>query len=87
MVKDINSSNSANLGFENKLWEAADNLRGHMDAAEYKYVVLGLTFLKYISTAFTEHYRLLEKWTADPESVYFIKEPQARYAMMEDRDE
>ena len=34
-----NTSNGANLGFENKLWEAADNLRGHMDAAEYKHVV------------------------------------------------
>jgi type I restriction enzyme M protein len=36
----------ANLGFEEKLWQAADKLRGHMDAAEYKHVVLGLIFLK-----------------------------------------
>jgi type I restriction enzyme M protein len=42
------------LGFENTLWEAADKLRGNMDAAEYKHVVLGLIFLKYISDAFTE---------------------------------
>lgn len=47
MTKD-NTSNGANLGFEKKLWEMADNLRGHMDAAEYKDVVLGLIFLKYI---------------------------------------
>ena len=46
------NSNGANLGFEAKLWEAADKLRGHMDAAEYKHVVLGLIFLKYISDAF-----------------------------------
>jgi len=39
----------ASLGFEQKLWAAADKLRGHMDAAEYKHVVLGLIFLKYIS--------------------------------------
>jgi len=36
----------ANLGFEDKLWAAADKLRGNMDAAEYKHVVLGLIFLK-----------------------------------------
>ena len=42
----------ANLGFEATLWAAADKLRGHMDAAEYKHVVLGLIFLKYISDAF-----------------------------------
>lgn len=43
------SSNGANLGFEEKLWQAADEMRGHMDPAEYKHVVLGLIFLKYIS--------------------------------------
>src|SRR3989454_1147552 len=42
----------ANLGFEARLWQAADALRNNMDAAEYKHVVLGLIFLKYISDAF-----------------------------------
>jgi type I restriction enzyme M protein len=42
-------SNGANLGFEDKMWKAADKLRNNMDAAEYKHVVLGLIFLKYIS--------------------------------------
>src|SRR5438046_3305358 len=42
----------ANLGFEAQLWAAADALRNNMDAAEYKHVVLGLIFLKYISDAF-----------------------------------
>ena len=46
---------AANLGFEAKLWLAADKLRNNMDAAEYKHVVLGLIFLKYISDAFEEH--------------------------------
>ena len=46
------NSNGANLGFENQMWAAADRLRGHMDASEYKHVVLGLIFLKYISDAF-----------------------------------
>lgn len=45
---------SANLGFEAKLWLAADKLRNNMDAAEYKHVVLGLIFLKYISDSFEE---------------------------------
>jgi hypothetical protein len=43
------SDSSANLGFEAKLWLTADKLRNNMDAAEYKHVVLGLIFLKYIS--------------------------------------
>jgi type I restriction enzyme M protein len=46
---------SANLGFEAKLWLAADKLRNNMDAAEYKHVVLGLIFLKYISDTFEDH--------------------------------
>ena len=52
--------NGANLGFESQLWAAADKLRGHMDASEYKHVVLGLIFLKYISDAFQAKYRELE---------------------------
>lgn len=60
------SSNGANLGFEAKLWAAADKLRGHMDAAEYKHVVLGLIFLKYISDAFEEkHSELLRQKAKD----------------------
>ena len=50
------NANGANLGFEDKLWAAADKLRGHMDAAVYKHVVLGLIFLKYVSDAFQEKY-------------------------------
>ncbi|MGK7958144.1 MAG: type I restriction-modification system subunit M [Crocosphaera sp.] len=65
-------ANSAKLGFEETLWQAADKLRGHLDAAEYKHVVLGLIFLKYISDAFDELYQELE---AD------------KYAAPEDRDE
>jgi len=50
---------SANLGFEAKLWLTADKLRNNMDAAEYKHVVLGLIFLKYISDTFEEHHAKL----------------------------
>ena len=54
------NNNGANLGFEAKLWQTADALRGSMDAAEYKHVVLGLIFLKYISDAFEEQHAKLE---------------------------
>ncbi len=50
--KTSSRNGTANLGFEAKLWAAADALRNNMDAAEYKHVVLGLIFLKYISDAF-----------------------------------
>jgi len=56
---------SANLGFEEKLWTAADKLRGSMDASDYKYVVLGLIFLKYISDTFEEAFLKIKN---DPES-------------------
>src|SRR5216117_2654574 len=61
---------TANLGFEAKLWAAADALRNNMDAAEYKHVVLGLIFLKYISDAFEAKHAELEAHKAegaDPE--------------------
>ncbi len=48
------NSNGATLDFESPLWAAADKLRGHIDASEYKHVVLGLIFLKYISDSFEE---------------------------------
>ena len=57
-------------GLESKLWAAADALRNNMDAAEYKHVVLGLIFLKYISDAFeSKHAELaaLSAEGADPE--------------------
>jgi type I restriction enzyme M protein len=58
----------ANLGFEEKLWGMADKLRGSMDSSEYKHVVLGLLFLKYVSDAFEEEYeRLAQEEYADPE--------------------
>ena len=69
-------SNGANLGFEAKLWKAADKLRSNMDAAEYKHVVLGLIFLKYISDAFEEKHQQLLKEAQENE-----------YVDPEDRDE
>jgi type I restriction enzyme M protein len=84
------SGTGANLGFEAKLWQAADALRNNMDAAEYKHVVLGLIFLKYISDAFEAKHAELEaekKKGADPEdpdeyraaSIFWVPK-EARWA-------
>jgi type I restriction enzyme M protein len=65
-----NHATATTLGFESDLWRAADALRSNMDAAEYKHVVLGLIFLKYISDAFKEYHARLEAERAqgaDPE--------------------
>jgi type I restriction enzyme M protein len=80
-------NNGVPLGFEEKLWAAADKMRGHMDAAEYKHVVLGLIFLKYISDAFEERHVYLLKEAANPKSDLYVREERARYAVAEDRDE
>lgn len=53
--------NSADIGFEKKIWDAACVLRGNIDASEYKSVVLGLIFLKYISDRFEEKYNQLKE--------------------------
>ncbi|VVM08171.1 class I SAM-dependent DNA methyltransferase [Methylacidimicrobium tartarophylax] len=81
---------SATVGYEAQLWQMADALRGSMDAAEYKHVVLGLIFLKYISDAFEEQHRKLEverTHGADPEdpdeyraeNIFWVP-PEARWA-------
>lgn len=79
--------NGATLGFEATLYQAADKLRNNMDAAEYKHVVLGLIFLKYISDNFEEKYDFLIQQYADPQSDYYVKEEAARFDYAEDRDE
>ncbi len=87
--KSQNAKNGATLGFEAKLWAAADALRGSMDAAEYKHVVLGLIFLKYISDAFEEYHAKLvaeRSQGADPEdpdeyrakNIFWVP-PEARW--------
>jgi type I restriction enzyme M protein len=73
--------NGANVGFEDKLWAAADKLRGSMEAAEYKHVVLGLIFLKYISDAFEQRHQELvdeaegfeeERDEYDAKSIFWV---------------
>ena len=80
---------AATLGYEAELWRMADALRSNMDAAEYKHVVLGLIFLKYISDAFEEQHANLQADRAkgaDPEdpdeyraiNVFWVP-PEARW--------
>ncbi len=70
------TNNGANLGFESKLWEMADTMRGYMDASEYKHVVLGLIFLKYISDAFQHKY---DELAATQETKYTDPEDRDEY--------
>jgi type I restriction enzyme M protein len=87
---------SENHNLEKTLWQTADKLRNNMDAAEYKHVVLGLIFLKYISDSFDELYQKLKAESAttfaDPESkdeytaerVFFVP-TQARWSWLQNR--
>lgn len=59
MAKTKKTDNTAEIGFEEQIWKAADKLRGNIDASEYKNVVLGLIFLKYISDKFEQRYQEL----------------------------
>ena len=84
------NENTAEIGFEKEIWEAANELRGSMDAAEYKHVVLGLIFLKYLSDKFEERYNELkaegygdeediDEYTA--EGIFFVP-PEARWEVI-----
>ena len=73
-------------GIKKTLWAAADKLRSNMDAAEYKHIVLGLIFLKYVSDAFAERRAELQKRFADPEDEYFIEDEELRAKDLEERD-
>ena len=77
------NKNSANIGFEEKIWNAACVLRGNIDASEYKSVVLGLIFLKYISDCFEKKYNELVEEGAGfeedrdeyiSENIFFVPE-------------
>lgn len=84
--------NTASIGFEEKIWRAADKLRGNLDASEYKGVVLGLIFLKYISDKFDAKFQELQNDEyADPEDkdeyeadgIFFVPQ-EARWKVIQD---
>ena len=85
--------NSAEIGFEKEIWKAADKMRGNIDASEYKSVVLGLIFLKYISDKFEARYEELvaegdgfeedkDEYTA--ENIFYVPQ-EARWSVIADK--
>lgn len=86
------TENTGNIGFEETLWKAADKLRGSMDASEYKHVVLGLIFLKYISDKFeTKFDALVEEGAGfeedrdeyEAENIFWVPK-EARWGFIKD---
>ena len=73
--------------FKAVLWKSADKLRAQIDAAEYKHLVLGLIFLKYISDTFVEHQQRVLEMVQDPASDYYLgDDPTDHQTALEDRD-
>jgi type I restriction enzyme M protein len=81
------SKKQESFGLEASLWEAANRLRSNMDAAEYKHVVLGLIFLKYVSDVFARRQSVLQAAVQDPKSDYYMPTEAARKSILESRDE
>lgn len=81
------TANGNGSSLEASLWEAANHLRSSMDAAEYKHVVLGLIFLKYVSDVFVLHRARLERQLSDEQSEKFMPREEVRPLLLEDRDE
>lgn len=81
------AKNAQSKTLEQRLWDAADALRGNQEPSEYKHVVLGLVFLKYISDRFEARYREIEGALSDPESDDYIPNEERRQTFLEDRDE
>ena len=80
-------SNTKQVDFKETLWKSADKLRNQMDAAEYKHIVLGLIFLKYISDTFDIQKNKIKQMVSDPKSDLFISEdPKVYEKELEDRD-
>lgn len=82
------SMSKNNTDFKQTLWKTADSLRAQMDAAEYKHIVLGLIFLKYISDSFTEQKEKIKETVTNPDSDFFISEnlSDINEEDLEDRD-
>src|SRR5271167_4886623 len=91
-AKSAKQNGTSDLDFRAKLWAAADALRNNMDAAEYKHVVLGLIFLKYISDVFEARHEYLRAAVDDPKDDYFLRpdlpnRSEAIARLLEDKDE
>ena len=85
-VKGNKKKKASAQDFKAVLWASADKLRAQMDAAEYKHLVLGLIFLKYISDTFIEQQEKVLRMISDPNDKDFYLEPEEREDALEDRD-
>ena len=81
----LNSSQDESLT-PAKLWEAADKLRGSIDPSEYKYIVLGLVFLKYVSDAFYQRRKQIEKLVTNPQGEFFVQDEDAKSYYINQKD-
>lgn len=81
------SINGDNGEFEQSLWQSAEGLRGPVESAEYKHIVLGLLFLKYMSDAFDQRRAELRELTYDEDSIYYAGDnDEERQFILEDKD-
>lgn len=78
---------TAGKTLEQRLWDTADALRGNQEPSEYKHIVLGLVFLKYISDRFEARRRDIASSLSDPSSTEYIPSEARRHQFIEDRDE
>lgn len=87
-ITELGKKVGQDLEFEKELWKAADKLRGSVDVSEYKHIVLGLLFLKYVSDAYYQRRAQLEQWTSDPKNKdYYIANEKQRIHIIHDRDQ
>lgn len=86
-VAGMSTENSVDLPFAKELFEAADRLRGSVESAEYKHLVLGLVFLKYISDSFERQQAAIDAATRDSDHDLFTEDEDERAEILEDRDE
>lgn len=83
----LNKNSHHDLSFEKELWAAADKLRGNIDVSEYKNIVLGLLFLKYISDAFYKRREELSIYINDSSNEdFYVKDDIARPVILETKD-
>lgn len=86
-AKELVQKPQKDIDFERDLWSAADKLRGNIDPSEYKYIVLGLIFLKYVSDAFYQQREKLKKWMSESSNKkYYIPDEKSRGKMLEDKE-
>jgi len=87
-VTKIGEKAGKDLDFEKELWKAADRLRGNIDVSEYKHIILGLLFLKYVSDSFYQRRLKLKEWVSDPQNKdYYVSNEQNRKVIIDDKDQ